>query len=36
MDSEIEYLQNISSDYSVKKVHGRLPNQEVELIMNDF
>ena len=36
MDSEIEYLQNISSDYSVKKVHGRLPNQEVELIMNEF
>ncbi len=36
MDEEIEYITKINPDYSIQKVHGKMPNKEIEEIMHQF
>ena len=36
MDSEIKFLNSLNQNVIIEKVHGRLPNQEIENVMNSF
>ncbi len=36
MDQEIRFIKTINDNYKIKKVHGKLSNKEIEIIMSDF
>jgi len=36
MNDEINYIKKINNNYKVEKVHGRLSNKEIEVIMSNF
>ena len=36
MDEEINFIKKINNKYKIEKVHGRLTNKEIEIIMSDF
>ena len=36
MDQEINFIKEINDNYKIEKVHGRLTNKEIEIIMSDF
>ena len=36
MDDEIDFIKKINDKYKIEKVHGRLTNKEIEIIMSDF
>ena len=36
MDEEINFLKELDSSYRIEKVHGRLKNNDIEDIMNNF
>ena len=36
MDEEINFIKKINNKYKIEKVHGRLTNKEIEMIMSNF
>ena len=36
MDQEIAFLKAINKNYKIDKIHGRLSNKDIEIIMKDF
>ena len=36
MDEEINFIKKINDSYKIEKVHGRLKNKEIEMIMSSF
>ncbi|MDC0985329.1 transcription-repair coupling factor [Gammaproteobacteria bacterium] len=36
MDEEINFIKKINDSYKIEKVHGRLKNKEIEMIMSNF